>query len=86
MPEMPSIPPAPDLAALSPITILPPFSCIQNPAGGNVYHFPVSLHCRSRPVAMAGPGNERGGGGGGHSSFIDMQQTAVAEQRPLSTY
>lgn len=49
-----------------------------------------SLCCWSSPVAMAGPGNRKDGGGGGRgggrSSFIDMQQTAVAEQRPLSTY
>lgn len=39
-------------------------------------------------MAGTGKGREGGGsgGGGGHSSFIDMQQTAVAEQRPLSTY
>lgn len=30
MPELPSIPPAPDLAAPSPITTRPPFSAIQN--------------------------------------------------------
>lgn len=42
--------------------------------------------CRSGPVANASPGNRRGGGAGDHSPFIDMQQTAVVEQRPLSTY
>lgn len=52
MPEPPSIPPAPDLAAPSPITILPPFSGIHNPAGETVFHLPVKLALQEQELAQ----------------------------------
>lgn len=38
-------PPAPDPTALAPITTLPHFSGVQNPAGETGFHFYVSFHC-----------------------------------------
>lgn len=65
MPELPSIPPAPDLAAPSPITILPPFSGIQEPAGETVFDFHEACSARaSLLLATAGPGNGKRRRGG----------------------
>lgn len=92
MPALPSIPPAPDLAAPSPITTLPPFSGIHN--SSTVFHFPEACSAgpglwlwlaqvteekrRKRRVVVVVEE--------AIALFIDMQQTAVVEQRPLSIY
>lgn len=84
-------PPCPWPCCLHPLkspSFLPSLA-FRNPAGETVrlpFIFPEACSARAGlSVAVTSLGNGREGGGG-RSSFIDMQQTAVAEQRPLSSY
>lgn len=80
----PPPPHAADLAAPSPITILTPFPGIQAAAGERIVHCPeAAAGLDLRLAQVKGRKEEQGGA---YSTCIDMQQTTVLEQRPLSMY